>query len=81
MRPLPRAGILRPQDEDAGRVLDLAGAVAPRLVDQRDAAVGGHRRIDFAAGDGDDAFVGTGLAERSAIGQRFDDLDLEGEKH
>ena len=73
--------VLRAQDEDVGRVLDLAAGVARRLVDQRDALVGGIGRIDFAACGRDHALIGADLAEGGAFGQRLDRLDREGEKH
>ena len=74
-------GILGPQDEDVGRVFDLAVGVERRLVDQRDALVGGIVRIDLALGLGDDALIGAGLAERRAVGQGFDPFDVEREQH
>jgi len=79
--PVAAGGIPRPKNEDTGRVLDPAGGIARRLVDQGDAAVGRRGGIDFAAGDGDDALIGAHLAERRAIGQRLDLLDLEREEH
>ncbi len=73
--------VLGPQDEDVGRVLDLAVGVEWRLVDQGDALVARMLGIDFALGLGDHALVGADLAERRAIGERFTLLYVKRYKH
>jgi hypothetical protein len=74
-------GVLRPQDEDVGRIFDLAAGVARRLVDIGDALVGGIVRIDLTARGADHALIGADLAERGAVGQGFDLGDINGQQH
>ena len=73
--------VLGPQHEEVGRVLDHAARVARRLVDQRDALVAGRIGIDLALGDADHLLIGADRAERGAVGQRLDGLDLDRDDH
>lgn len=74
-------GVVRAQHEEVRRVLDHAARIAWRFIDQRDALVGGVRRIDLALRGADDALIGAGRTEGSAIGQWLDGLDVDRAEH
>ena len=79
--PVAFGGILGPQDEDVGRVLDAAPGIERRVADQRDAPVVGKLRIDLASGLADHTLVSSDFAERCAVGEGFDAFDVQGQQH
>jgi hypothetical protein len=81
MWPFALGRVLGPEHEEISRVLDPATLVQGRLVDQGDALVALGLGIDLAAGDADHALIGPDIAERRAVGQRLDGLDIDGEDH
>jgi hypothetical protein len=71
---VPSGGIDRPQDEDAGIVLDHPARVARREAEIGDVAVLRIPRIDLAERAPDQLLVGADVAERRASERRRLDL-------
>ena len=71
------ARIERAQDEEIGLVFDEAARIARRLVEIDDRLVLRRLRIELALGGAAHALIGTGLAERLALRERLDGIDLD----
>ena len=71
------AGIERTQDEEIGLVFDEAARIARRLVEIDDRLVLRRLRIELAPGGAAHTLIGAGLAERLALRERLDGVDLD----